>query len=113
MVLAGMCTGQGACRAWPVSRWSRLEAAQSVRWWFWHFVCMLLFFSNQEAGFGICLSHSWDLVGDARSGLGCGGQSPPGLSAKDTQALSSQGARDVQTSCGYWRIRSGNLKIKA
>lgn len=42
-----------------------LGAGQSVDWWFWHFVCMLLFFSNQEAGFGIyvCLI-PWDLVGD-------------------------------------------------
>ena len=79
--------------AWPVSRESMLGAAQSVHWLFWHFACMLLFFSNQEGGFGICLSHSWDLEGDTRSGLGRAVEvSPSGLQAKDTRALSSQGA---------------------
>lgn len=39
-----------------MSRWGTLAAGQSVDWLFWYFVCMLLFFSNQEAGFGISVS---------------------------------------------------------
>lgn len=54
-------------------------------------VCMLLFFSNQEAGFGICLSHSWDLVGDTRSGLEQATEVKI-LQAEDTWALGYQGA---------------------
>ena len=58
-----------------------LGAGQSMDWWFWHFVCMLLFFSNQEAGFGIyVLSHSLGSGGrQGWAGKGHGGQIPPSL----------------------------------
>ena len=44
-------------------------------------MCMLLFFSNQEAGFGICLSHSLGSGGRHKvgTGEGHGGQIPPSL----------------------------------
>lgn len=53
-----------------VSREGILGTGQSVVWLFWYFVCMLLFFSNQEAGFGIsiCLI-PWDVVGGTSLGL--------------------------------------------
>lgn len=55
-----------------VSRQSTLGTARSVDWLFWHFACMLLFFSNQEAGFGICLIPGiwWEIQVSARKGYG-------------------------------------------
>lgn len=57
--------GQGS-EVWCCSLVNRagILGLVSVDWLCWYFVCMLLFFSNQEAGFGICLSRS----------LGSGGQ---------------------------------------
>lgn len=61
--------GQGS-EVWCCSLVNRAGILRlvSVDWLCWYFVCMLLFFSNQEAGFGICLI-PWDLV------VSCGMQS--------------------------------------
>lgn len=40
------------------AEWQPGDGLVSVGWLCWRFVCMLLFFSNQEAGFGICPSRS-------------------------------------------------------
>lgn len=72
-----MCGGCGL-----VGRSGTLGATQSVDWLCWYFVCMLLFFSNQEAGFGISVS----FLGSGgsykvRVGKGHGGQNPACLQA--------------------------------
>lgn len=89
-----------------VSREGILGTGQSVVWLFWYFVCMLLFFSNQEAGFGIsiCLI-PWDLVGGTSLGLEKQGRTLEVIILQTgrprTPEPCYQGAQDVQTRVGF------------